>query len=124
MPAQPGPVLAPHLRDLPRDDRGFLVPAEAPWSDDGTPHQAAVNPVIKLVLAAYRACPVCGFTVATGEAVWRLHDEYSRTATHEEIAGPGPVYELDVPGHLVCMLYSALVCPYWRTQRGRLGRVS
>lgn len=109
-----------HLLDLPRDTRGFPVPAEAPWDDDGVPQQAKVNSLIKLVLAAYRACPVCGFTLRRDEPVLRIHDQYSRGATHEEITSTRPIYELDVPGHLVCMLYSALVCPFWRSPGGRL----
>lgn len=120
MPQRVAPQPAVHLLGLPRDTRDFPVPAEAPWDDDGVPQQAKVNSVIKLVLAAYRACPVCGFTLRRDEPVWRIHDQYSRGATHEEITSTRPIYELDVPGHLVCMLYSALVCPFWRSPGGRL----
>lgn len=115
------PVPAVHLRDLPVDHRGFAVPAEAPWVD-GVPYQAKVDPPMKLLLAAYRACPVCGFTLPSDEPVWRIHDDYSRTVTHEEINRQPLIPELDVPGHLVCMLYSALVCPFWRSPGGRLDK--
>ncbi len=32
--------------------------------------------------------------------------------------------EQDVPGHLVCLLYSALVCPFWRAPAARFGKDS
>ncbi len=121
MPLLNEPVPAINLRDLPRDDQGFPVPAEAPWSEDGKPRQSAVNPPMKLLLTAYRACPVCGYRLPTDEPVWRIHDEYSRKVTHEDMRG-GEISALDVPGHLVCMLYSALVCPFWRSAGGRLGK--
>jgi hypothetical protein len=115
------PIPAVNFRDLPRDSRGFAVPAEAPWID-GVPYQSKVEPLLKLVMAAYRACPVCGFALPLDEPVWRIHDEYSRKVTHEEIGSKQLISELDVPGHLVCMLYSALVCPFWRSPGGRLGK--
>lgn len=115
-----GLKLAPHLRDLPRDHRGYLVPAEAPWLDDG-PALSRVEPIIRVLLAAYRACAVCGFSMPKAEPVWRIYDEGSRRTTLEQ-AMHNSITDNDVPGHLVCMLYSALVCPFWRTPGGRLGR--
>lgn len=115
-PKEPKPV--PHLRDLPTDPRGFLVPAETPWVD-GSPRLSKVEPVLKLLLAAHRACSVCGYPMPPDEAVWRIFDDVTRKTTHEQIL-EDRVIDLDTPGHLVCMLYSALVCPYWRTAKARL----
>lgn len=109
-----------NLRDLPRDSRGYLVPAESPWTDDG-PRLSETEPLLKFLLAAHRACAVCGYPMPKSEPVWRIFDHDSRRTTLQQIA-QGAVTDFDVPGHLVCMLYSALVCPYWRTPGGRLGR--
>lgn len=120
--AQGEPKLAPHLRDLPRDHRGYLVPAESPWVGD-EPKISKVEPLLRVLLAGFRACAVCGFPLPVDEPVWRIYDEGSRKTTHEQIAQDA-VTDNDVPGHLVCMLYSTLVCPFWRTPGGRLGRDS
>jgi len=116
------PKLAPHLRDLPRDKRGYLVPAESPWVGD-EPKISKVEPLLRLILAGHRACAVCGYPTLVDEPVWRIYDEFSRNSTHEQIRRDA-VTDNDIPGHLVCMLYSALVCPFWRTPGGRLGRDS
>lgn len=111
-----------HLRDLPRDHRGFPVPAEAPWTADG-PVISKVDPILKLLLAAHRSCAVCGYGIPDSEPSWRIYDQTSRETTHMQIAKDA-VTDNDVPGHFVCMLYSALVCPFWRTENARLGRDS
>lgn len=113
------PTPAVPVRALPRDSRGYRVPAESPWID-GVPKLSKVEPTTKLVLTAHRACAVCGYALRRNEPVWRIYDHESRLTNHLQIANQA-VLDNDVPGHLVCMLYSALVCPYWRSEGGRLG---
>lgn len=120
MPVGPRPAV--HLRDLPRDERGFLVPAETPWQD-GTPRLSKLDPTLVIVLTAYRACAVCGFSLRRDELVWRIVDEYSRATTFDDMRLGCATFR-DPPGHLSCMLYSALVCPYWRTEGSRLSKDS
>jgi hypothetical protein len=115
------PRPAPHLRDLPRNHQGFPVAAESSPFRDGVYNLTKIDPSIKLLLAAYRTCSVCGFPVPPAESVWRVYDETSRQQTHLEIA-QGEVIDNDIPGHLVCMLYSALVCPFWRSAGGKLSK--
>lgn len=123
MRATDEPKPAVNLRDLPREERGFLVPAEAPWVD-GQPFVAQTEPLMKLVLAAFRACAVRGFPLPDEEPVWRIQDTSTRRNMKVETDDDGTVNTIDVPGHLVCMLYSALVCPFWRTPSARLGKES
>lgn len=114
------PTPAVPLRELPKDGRGYRVPAEAPWTDDG-PQLSKVEPLLRIVLTAYRACAVCGYAMRQDELVWRIHDEYSRKVTFADMRDGAGSHQ-DVPGHLLCMLYSALVCPFWRTPVSRYGK--
>lgn len=116
------PTPAVNLRGLPQDDRGYRVPAEAPWGDDG-PLLSKLDPSRMLVLTAYRGCAVCGYRLRRDEPVWRIVDTYSRGTTFQDMQQGSSTFD-DPPGHLVCMLYSALVCPFWRSPGGRLGQDS
>ena len=118
------PTPARQLRNLPIDARGYRVPAEAPWTEDGTPVIQAADPVAKFLLAAYRACAVCGYPLRRDELAWRIFDDAGRRLTHHQVSQGSGVDEEQAPGHLSCMLYSALVCPYWRTGGARLGKES
>ncbi|SDN51691.1 hypothetical protein SAMN05660199_00178 [Klenkia soli] len=100
-----------------------MVPAEAGYDAAGVPNQSKINPIMKLILPAFRACPVCGFAIKAEDSVYRLHDTYSRQATREELRRD-QVSELDIFGHRICMLYSAMVCPFWRSSRSKFGKDS
>jgi hypothetical protein len=97
------------------------VAAESSSFRDGQYNLTKIDPSIKLLLAAYRACSVCGYPVPPDESVWRIYDHTSRQQTYLEIA-QGEVVDNDIPGHLVCMLYSALICPFWRSAGGKLSK--
>lgn len=102
------------------NDRGYRVPAEAPWGDDG-PVLSQLDPSRLLVLIAFRGYAVCGYRLRRDEPVWRIVETYSRGTTFQDMQEGSSTFD-DPPGHLICMLYSALVCPFWRTPGGRLGQ--
>jgi hypothetical protein len=108
-----GTVTAPPwIADLPTDARGFHTPAGAGWLD-GTPIFSKFHVDRTVALALRRACAVCGYTMPKGALVSRgfaLEDalhirEFERERSHDDA---GPL-------HHSCMLYSAIVCPYLRS---------
>lgn len=105
---------------LPRDARGFLIPAETPWEDDVS-HLSRYDMLRTIALGAARACAVCGLPLLEGQPVWRLFTQ--RDAALARIDGDF-TDDLSAPGHESCMLYSTLVCPFWRTPQSRLGKES
>lgn len=111
----------PHLVDLPRDSRGYLVPAEAPWTDEG-PRLAGLDPHRSVGLAIHRACCVCGFSLVEGQLVWRTlsQKDAAKTRVHDSYVS----VDTGFGGHLSCMIYSAFACPYWASSAGKLGKSS
>lgn len=115
------PQPPPWLADLPRDPRGFLVPAEAAWFE-GAPHLSKVPIPVKVALAITRSCAICGYFLAPGEAVYRAFSQgdaakirmYEREFSHD----------MHGPAHKSCMLYSTFVCPYLREPGARLKKDS
>jgi hypothetical protein len=102
----PAPIAA-----RPRDARGFPVLAITPWRD-GVPEFAVTSPSRILVCAVERRCSICGLGLGKGP-VWRV------VAADEAIAiaaDPGGFENVAVtvepPGHRLCMLYAAVVCPW------------
>jgi hypothetical protein len=114
-----GPVPAAWIDGLPRDSRGFVVPAEAGWQV-GKPILAKVDQDRKVALGMQRACAVCGYEMPKGTKVYRAFAQldaaqirgYQRDLAHEH---SGPV-------HLSCILYSTMVCPYLRERTSRLAK--
>jgi hypothetical protein len=109
---QPDQVPTPEaIAARPRDARGFPVLAITPWRD-GVPDFAVTSPSRILVCAVERRCSICG--LGLGKApVWRVvaADEAVAIMTDPtRIDGhPGTV---EPPGHRLCMLYAAVVCPW------------
>jgi hypothetical protein len=121
MPADHLDVTPPdHLMQIPRDERGFIVPAESPW-EGALPQLSRYDLPRTLGLALGRACAVCGFELQPGNPVWRAFSQ--RDAATARIQGE-LVDDLSAPGHESCMVYSMLVCPYWRSAGARLGKDS
>jgi hypothetical protein len=114
------PTPPPWIAELPQDGRGFYVPAEAGWQS-GEPVFSKYSVERTVALAMRRACAVCGYLMPKGSLVYRafalddaLHmRQYERERSHDTA---GPL-------HKSCILYSAIVCPYLRTN-GRLGKDS
>lgn len=107
--------LAPHLVDLPRDERGYVVPAEVHWSAPDQPILKMNEPRTKFLLTGYRACAICGLEIGYDEGCWRMFNEREGQRIRRIMSAQGNYEEAtEVPGHLVCMLYAAIVCPAWR----------
>lgn len=111
----------PWLEGLPKDRRGFPIPAEAPWQD-GEPKLTLIGNSWKLALAFTRACAVCGYELTMGRNVYRAFSQ----ADAAQIRGyeRNITQDLGSPGHLSCMLYSAQICPYLKYPTARLGKDS
>jgi hypothetical protein len=95
----------------PRDARGFPVLAITPWRD-GVPDFAVTSPARILVCAVERRCSVCGLGLGKG-LVWRVVAAEEAVAmvadptAYENAAGT-----VEPPGHRLCMIYAAVVCPW------------
>lgn len=113
------PLPAPWIDGLPRDVRGFVVPAEAGWKD-GTPVLAKVGQDRKVALGMRRACGVCGFVMPKGRAVYRAFAQVD--AAHIRLHEREQAHDDSGPLHLSCVLYSAMVCPYLRERTARMSK--
>lgn len=109
------------LAALPTDGRGFRVPAEAPWTGQ-EPEVSAASSERTVALALERCCAICGFPLIVGWPVYRAfgqEDAATIRGQHHEFT-----HDFGGPGHLSCMLYSALVCPHLRGPTARLAKGS
>ena len=115
-------VPPPWIADLPTDRRGFFVPAEAGWPEDGEPAIAVVETARKVGLAIWRPCAVCGHHMPRGQPVYRAFSQVDAA----QIRGYEREQSQDLSGplHKSCVLYSAMVCPYLRERTSRLGKAS
>ena len=115
------PPLAPWLEGLPKDHRGFPVPAEAGW-EKGRPVIDKVATDRKVALGMRRACAVCGFLMPQGTTVYRAWAQGD--AAHMRQFEREYANDLAGPLHLSCILFSAMACPYLREKQSRLGKAS
>jgi hypothetical protein len=113
----------PAVQGRPHDVRGYPVPAITPWCD-GVPMFAATSTARTLICAVERRCSICGTPFGRGP-VWRVvaADEASALVA---AVGAGQTYvnragTAEAPGHLACMLYAAMVCPYLARPNARRG---
>lgn len=112
---------APWIERLLRDDRGFVVPAEAGWSD-GRAILSKVATDRKVALGMRRGCGVCGYPLAEGKPVYRAFAQGD--AAHMRMYERERSHDPSGPLHLSCVLYSAMVCPYLRETKARLSKAS
>lgn len=121
---QPDAVPTPHaIRARPRDPRGYPVPAITPWVD-GAPVFAATSTSRTLICAVERRCSICGtamdlesvFRVVAAEEAQAIADALKNGGGYANAAGTA-----EAPGHLACMLYAAMVCPYLARPNARRG---
>ncbi|MBC2644998.1 hypothetical protein [Rhodococcus sp. 3A] len=115
------PTPAPWIEDLPRDERGFVVPAEAGWQD-GKPILSKVSTSRKVALGMRRACAVCGYPMPKGTTVYRAfaQADAAHMRQHERERAQDP----SGPLHYSCILYSAMVCPHLREKNARMSKDS
>lgn len=118
MALSPVPIAA-QLDGLPRDDRGFIVPAEVPWLPS-KPMLSKFDPYRTTALSFLFSCNVCGYPLSAAKPLYRIFTQ--RDAAFSRL--DPSTDELGMAGHLSCMLYSAMVCPFWRTPSSRLSKSS
>lgn len=95
----------------PRDGRGFPVLAITPWRD-GSPDFAVTSPARILVCAVERRCSICGLGLGKGP-VWRVVAAEEAVAIAADPAGfENAATTVEPPGHRLCMIYAAVVCPW------------
>jgi len=95
----------------PHDARGFPVLAITPWRD-GSPDFAVTSPARILVCAVERRCSICGLGLGKGP-VWRVVAAEEAVAIAADPAGfENAATTVEPPGHRLCMLYAAVVCPW------------
>jgi hypothetical protein len=104
----------------PRDARGFPVLAITPWRD-GAPDFAVTSPARILVCAVERRCSICGLALGRGP-VWRVVAADEALALMADPAGlQNDAATVEPPGHRLCMLYAAVVCPWLARPNARRG---
>jgi hypothetical protein len=108
----------------PRDERGYPVPAITPW-EDGVPQFAATGTARTYICAVERRCSICATPMAVGP-VWRVVGGAEADAIDEAVAAGRPYVNnaatVEAPGHRLCMLYAAVVCPYLARPTARRGQ--
>lgn len=109
------PPIPPAITDLPRDPRGYPVPAENTWSDPQTPSLAVQDGQRCVVLYANGRCAMCGCPLHSDEPLYRLHTE---DHTRHAFGQNGTMHTAG-PGHRTCMLFAAAVCPFFATEGSR-----
>lgn len=88
------------MAGLPRDHRGYPVPAGV-WRDrDGKPHFTINDEQVRQGQALEDRCPICGDVLLRGR--WFVGGPRS---------GLGGVY-IDLPMHAECAHYALRACPY------------
>lgn len=112
-------AVPPWIADLPRDARGFVVPAEAGW-EHGLPVLSQVHEARKSALGLHRRCAVCGYTMPAGRPVYRAFGQ----ADAATIRGEQREFVLEPSGplHLSCIVYSAMVCPWLSQKNARISK--
>jgi hypothetical protein len=115
----------PAISALPRDPRGYPIPAITPRDADGHPAFAITGAARTLICALERRCSICGTPMPPGP-VWRViaaaetqalvaAQAAGRPATNK---APSP----EPPGHRDCMLYAAFTCPFLARPNARRGQ--
>ncbi|MFF1945147.1 hypothetical protein ACFVWF_23760 [Rhodococcus qingshengii] len=112
---------APWIADLPREGRGFVIPAEAGWDGD-VAVLSKVGTDRKVALGMRRCCALCGFVMPKGSPVYRAFAQGD--AAHMRQFERKVATDPSGPLHLSCILYSAMACPYLRERTSRLTKTS
>jgi hypothetical protein len=106
--------MPPVVAARPRDDRGYPIPAITPWSD-GKALFAQQSAFRTLICLAERRCTVCGTKIPPGP-VYRVVDGGAVSnialALHTGTSYINLAPAKEGPGHRLCMIYSAVICPH------------
>lgn len=101
------PPLPLHMRNLPRDARGFPIPAMVQYDDAGKPLFPVIDMEKWATLARARGCGICGNTMRSG--YWF-------------VGGPVSIENrlfTDLSMHRECAVFSLKVCPFLAMPRYR-----
>jgi hypothetical protein len=86
---------------------------------DGSPVFAVTSPARILVCAVERRCSICGLALGRGP-VWRVVAADEAVAIASAPAGyDNAAPTVEPPGHRLCMLYAAVVCPWMARPNAR-----
>jgi hypothetical protein len=110
------PNLVPEpIVGLPRDVRGYPIPAENDW-DNGAPLPLDRQDFRRTgALGVFDRCAICGCKFRLGEIRYRPLGDHDRKAAQQ---WDGCVNQ-EGPTHLVCSLFSAMICPFFATPNAR-----
>ncbi|WP_128380378.1 hypothetical protein [Streptomyces cavernae] len=111
------PPVPGRIAGLPRDPRGYPVPAENLWLR-GKPELAVQDFRRCGALYAHGCCAVCGLPLTPGESLYRLFAQDDA----EQTVAQNACKRTDGPGHRDCMIFSGAVCPFFATAGARRGR--
>lgn len=108
-------LMPPQVQQLPRDHRGYPVPAESAWSE-GLPDLGHQDYRRIGMLVSHNRCIVCGCSMVPGRRRYRLFiaDEAATI-----LAEGGKCIGYSGAGHKSCMLYSGLTCPFFASSGAR-----
>jgi hypothetical protein len=103
------PAVPLHMRELPRDERGYPIPAMVQYDKAGKPLFPVIDMRKWFDLAQGRCCGVCGRPMRAQQGYWFVG---------------GPLcFEnhafTDLPMHRECAVFSLKVCPFLALPRFR-----
>jgi hypothetical protein len=115
----------PAIAALPRDPRGYPIPAITPRDAEGRPAFAITGTARTLICAVERRCSICGTPMPPGPVYRVIAAAETEALTAAQAAGrtaankaPSP----EPPGHRDCMLFAAFTCPFLARPNARRGQ--
>lgn len=108
-------LMPPQIQQLPRDHRGYPVPAESLWID-GVPDLGKQDYRRIGMLVSHNHCIVCGCFMEPGKLRYRLVVGAEAEVIRD---GGGKCVMASGSGPKACMLYSGLTCPFFASPGGR-----
>ncbi|GAA1972292.1 hypothetical protein [Catenulispora subtropica] len=115
----------PAIAALPRDPRGYPIPAITPRDAEGRPTFAITGTARTLICAVERRCSICGTPMPPGPVYRVIAAAETEALSAARAAGrtaankaPSP----EPPGHRECMLFAAFTCPFLARPNARRGQ--
>ncbi|MFL6113701.1 MAG: hypothetical protein ACJ786_20430 [Catenulispora sp.] len=115
----------PAVAALPRDPRGYPIPAITPRDAEGRPTFAITGTARTLICSVERRCSICGTPMPPGP-VHRVIAAAETEALAAALAAGRPAANKapspEPPGHRDCMLFAAFTCPFLARPNARRGQ--
>jgi hypothetical protein len=115
----------PAVAALPRDPRGYPIPAITPRDAEGRPTFAITGTARTLICSVERRCSICGTPMPPGP-VYRVIAAAETEALASALAADRPAANKapspEPPGHRDCMLFAAFTCPFLARPNARRGQ--